>query len=163
VTKGKSLASRLRGWYVLAENLRPQVGRFPQLAADLEELAAMHAEASALISELVRLRSEARGATSRLRKLARRGDMLRTRMGAGLRSSLGFEAVELIQYGFRPRRSVPGDEAVKALRRKGAVMTQSSETGAASEGAGEFPAEISDERSGSLAGELLDEPSAEPS
>ncbi len=135
MTKGKSLASRLRTWHVLAENLRPEVGRFPQLAGDLEDLAAMHAEALALLSELARLRGAAQSATARLRKLARRGDMLRTRMGAGLKSSLGFEAVELVRYGFRPRRAQPG-EAVQALRRHDAGEPP----GPPADGSGEAPA-----------------------
>jgi hypothetical protein len=162
VTKGKSLPSRLRGWYVLAVNLRPEIGRFPQLADDLDRLAAMYAEAEALASELMRLRAAARDATTRLRRLARTGDMLRTRMGAGLRSSLGFEADELIKYGFRPRRAEPGDDAVAALRRKDAGAMP----GAADETAGEFSGELAAEPPGALsieleppAGEPFDEPS----
>jgi hypothetical protein len=116
LTKGKSLASRLYAWSMLTDNLRPDLQRFPHLAGDLEELAAMHAEASALVSELARLRSQAQQATSRLRKLARRGDMLRTRVGAMLKGSLGFESIDLVKYGFRPRRSRSADETEDVLQ-----------------------------------------------
>ena len=146
LTKGKSLASRLYTWRMLTENLRPDLPRFPQLAGDLEELAAMHAEASALVSELARLRGQAQQATSRLRKLARRGDMLRTRMGAGLRSSLGFESIDLMKYGFRPRRSRLDDEEVEALHRNGADAAEIA-AGAAGEGSGELPDALLDPRS----------------
>jgi hypothetical protein len=119
-TKRKGLVDRLRAWRVLAENLRGDLPQFPQLAGDLEDLAAMHAEAEALVRDLSRLRGQAEQTTARLRSLARRGDMLRTRMGAGLRSALGFESMQLIKYGFRPRRSRPGDDALKAPLREGA-------------------------------------------
>jgi hypothetical protein len=121
MTKSKGIASRMRTWFVLATNLRPHIGRFPQLADDLENLATMHEEASALVHELLRLRGEAHAATARLRKLARRADMLRTRMGAGLKSSLGFESAELIKYGFRPRRPWSSEGDVDALHRNDAA------------------------------------------
>jgi len=148
VTKGKGIASRMRAWYVLAENLRPHIGRFPQLADDLEELAAMHEEARGLAAEIMRLRGEAQRATGRLRRLARRADMLRTRMGAGLKSSLGFEADELIQYGFRPRRAQSGEYDPDAIHRNDVGETAGESTGAS-------PGEIS--------GEPEDALSAEPS
>jgi len=148
MTKGKGIASRMRAWYVLAVNLRPQIGRFPQLADDLEELAAMHAEAKGLAAEIMRLRGEAQRATGRMRRLARRADMLRTRMGAGRKSSLGFEADELIRYGFRPRRAQSGESDVDALRRNDV---------------GETAGESADASPGEIAGEPEDALSAEPS
>lgn len=172
LTKGKSLASRLYAWNMLTQNLRPDLQRFPHLAGDLEELAAMHAEASALVSELARLRGQAQQATSRLRKLARRGDMLRTRMGAGLKGSLGFESIDLIKYGFRPRRSPGSDDDVDALRRNdtaetaGGISAASSDEGSGEQGEAlldQRPTEIADGVAGELAHAPSLETSAEPS
>ena len=51
-----------------------------------------------------------------MRELTRRGDLLRTRMGASLRGQLGFENPLLIKYGFEPRPQRSGSRLRQDLR-----------------------------------------------
>jgi hypothetical protein len=113
-TNDRSLKTRLETWRLLAAHLRRDLVELPQLERDLAALEGLTAETSALLTETMRLRSELRDATVRLRGLSRRGDMLRTRIGAALRWALGYEHSQLIKYGFRPRRRSRVDERAPA-------------------------------------------------
>ena len=99
----RSQDGRLEMWRQMLANLHPDLDEFAHLERDFEALEGIHAEATALSAHLLVLRAQVRQATSRLRSLMRRGDMTRTRIGAGLRSSLGYDAKQLIRYGFHPR------------------------------------------------------------
>lgn len=110
VQERKALADRIQRWRVVTANLRPDLERFPQLEGNVADLEGMYAEAASLISELTLLRGRLQSATARLRALARRGDMTRTRIGAGLRAALGYESTLLVRYGFRPRRERLAEE-----------------------------------------------------
>jgi hypothetical protein len=108
--EGKTLAERVQRWSQVANNLRPDIGQYPQLEASLDDLERMEAEARALIAEIMTLQASLRTATSRLRLLARGGDMTRTRIGAGLRAAVGYDSPLLLRYGFRPRERHRLDE-----------------------------------------------------
>ncbi|HEY8020688.1 MAG TPA: hypothetical protein VIH93_06290 [Thermoanaerobaculia bacterium] len=107
----KTLVDRLYNWRLLATNLRNDLGEFPQLGGEVAELERIDAEATALIVEIAQLRGNLQRSTARLRVVARRGDMLRTRVGAILRGILGFDSIRLIGYGLRPRPRHQADEA----------------------------------------------------
>ena len=72
-----------------------------------------------------------------LRKLATKGDDLRSRIGANLQGKVGFRNEELIRYGFKPRqlpvkRSKKADEtAAKKQAAAAAAATQGQSPGAA--------------------------------
>ncbi|HXO20209.1 MAG TPA: hypothetical protein VOA87_09850 [Thermoanaerobaculia bacterium] len=102
-SKGRSLAERIATWNSLRTNLRQDVTDLPQVASDLDGMDQLAAEAQALFGQIQVLRGQVRVATLRLRKVGRDGDMLRSRIGATLRGALGFEAGQLLKYGFRPR------------------------------------------------------------
>ena len=101
--QGKSLPERTHRWYLFVSRAREYQDALPQLAADIEKLDGMFAEASALLAEIALLRAQARIATRRLRVLAREGDMLRTRMAANVRGHFGFDSPQLIGFGLEPR------------------------------------------------------------
>ncbi|MEP7013456.1 MAG: hypothetical protein ABJC13_24300 [Acidobacteriota bacterium] len=100
---GKTLAERLVRFDTLVNNLGRSIGDWPHLTEEVEELAAMLAEARALSARQDALRAEAQENTANLNRLADRADKLRNQIGAGIRSKLGFTSELLIQFGFRPR------------------------------------------------------------
>jgi hypothetical protein len=110
----KALADRVQSWRAVTDNLRNDLEQFPQLAGSLADLEGIDAEARALIAELSVLRARLQSKTARLRALARRGDMTRTRIGAGLRAALGYESAQLLRYGLRPRAQRRVDEGPAA-------------------------------------------------
>lgn len=72
-------------------------------AGSLSDLEGIDAEARTLIAGVSVLRARLQAETTRLCALARRGDMTRARIGAGLRAALGYESAQLLRYGLRPR------------------------------------------------------------
>ena len=106
----KALADRVQAWRGVTDNLRNDLEQFPQLEGSLADLEGIDVEARALMAEMSILRARLRTTTAHLRALARRGDMTRTRLGAGLRAALGYESAHLLRYGFKPRSQRRVDE-----------------------------------------------------
>jgi hypothetical protein len=68
-------------------------------------LASVHKEVLALVAKQAHYMAKAREVTAKIQKLSKHGDRLRGRIGASLRGKHGFDATELIRYGFKPRRT----------------------------------------------------------
>jgi hypothetical protein len=105
VSKGKSLADRKRRWGLLVDNRKRILAELPHLAGDLEDLEAVEKEVAALLARQAQYISKTREITKKLRSLAKRGDNLRGRIGAGIRWKYGFTADGLVGFGFTPHRS----------------------------------------------------------
>jgi hypothetical protein len=88
------------------------LAELPHLAADLEDLEAVNKEISVLLARQAQYIAKNREITKKLRSLAKKGDTVRGRIGAGLRWKYGFDGTDLIGFGFTPRRRkrLPGDE-----------------------------------------------------
>lgn len=100
---GKSKAERVSRWQSLVNHEADLLAEMPHLERDLAALREMVGEVSELFTEIANLRSQTRDAVQRLQELTRRGDLLRTRIGAGVRGHLGFENAALLRYGLDPR------------------------------------------------------------
>jgi len=105
VSQGKSLAERKRRWGLLIGNRKRILEELPHLAGDLEDLEAVEKEVAALLARQAQYISKTREITKKLRSLAKKGDNLRGRVGAGIRWKYGFTADALVGFGFTPHRS----------------------------------------------------------
>jgi hypothetical protein len=101
----RSRPERQRRWELLTANRQRILENLPHLDEDLSELEAIQKNVSSLIAKQVYYQGKAREVTTKLRLLTKRGDRLRGRIGASLRGEHGFDAMELIAYGFKPRRT----------------------------------------------------------
>ena len=101
--KGQSKAERVSRWQSLLNHEAELVAEMPHLAADLATLRELEKESRLLFARLSFLRGEMRKEVLRLREMTRSGDLLRTRLGAGVRGHLGFENPVLLKYGLKPR------------------------------------------------------------
>lgn len=99
----RSLSGRITRWRVLFQNTREILPEVPHLEGDLQELWGISEEVSALRAERMAQERSLRETTLKIRKLAKKGDSIRSRIGAGLKARFGFDAILLIQCGFTPR------------------------------------------------------------
>jgi hypothetical protein len=102
----KSSAERTTRWDVMVSNLKPSLPEMPFVADDLEELEEVLAQTRALEALKADLRSQARQASAKIKVMLRKGDSLRSRLGANLQGKLGFSDPTLAKYGVRPRSTV---------------------------------------------------------
>ena len=111
-SKKRSLAERRRRWSLLIDGRKRILEEMPHLAGDLAELETVNKEVAALFARQAQYIAKTREITKKLRSLAKKGDNLRGRIGAGIRWKHGFDGTALIGYGFTPRRSKrhPEDE-----------------------------------------------------
>jgi hypothetical protein len=122
-TKGSTNPERIARWKVMSVGLKPVLNELPLLAPLHTEL-----EEVILQSEQLDARSEALNAetreVNRLRdELVKRGDELRSRLGASLQTVHGFKSEKLIEFGITPRKSRGRDRKPRA-RRNGAQSPQ---------------------------------------
>ncbi len=101
--RGRSLSERFARWQVLVNNLK-EANLIPHVAEEIAQLEAMLAEARAFQDRQDHFRAQSQELTTKLTDLARRGDDLRSRLGANLQGKVGFRNEELIRYGFKPRK-----------------------------------------------------------
>jgi len=101
----RSLAERRRRWNLLVDNRRHIVADLPHLDGDLGDLDSVSKDVEAMVALQARYLANLREVTTKLRTMARKGDRLRGRIGASLRGQHGFDAIKLIQFGFKPRRT----------------------------------------------------------
>lgn len=126
-SKKRSLADRQRRWSLLIGNGKKILEEMPHLAEELQDLQAVNKEVAALLARQAQYVAKTREITKKLRSLAKKGDNLRGRLGAGIRAKHGFDGAALIQFGFTPRRSkrhledepgevaaIPGEEEAAA-------------------------------------------------
>ena len=100
----RSLSTRIGRWRVLFDNTREFLAEVPQIEGDVRELGAIADEVSALRAERLMQEKTLREITLKIRKLSKRGDSLRGRIGASLKGRFGFDSLLLIQFGFTPRK-----------------------------------------------------------
>ena len=100
----RSLSGRITRWRNLFTNVQEFLPEVSHLEGDLQELRGITDEVSALRAERMVQETKLREITLKIRKLAKKGDSIRGRIGAGLKSRYGFDAVLLIQCGFTPRK-----------------------------------------------------------
>lgn len=101
----RSRPERQRRWHLLVSNRQRILENLPHLDEDLGELESVQKNVQSLIAKQAYYLGKTREVTAKLRLLTKRGDRLRGRIGASLRGRHGFDALELIAYGFKPRRA----------------------------------------------------------
>ena len=104
-TKGSSVPDRIARWKVMTVGLRPQLGEFPSLVDLHAELESVTLQSEDLDARHEALKAETREVNRLRAELAKRGDELRSRLGATLQSAYGFRSEKLIEYGIPPRRA----------------------------------------------------------
>jgi hypothetical protein len=119
--RGNSGADRTSRWEVLLTNLKPSLQEMPHVADDLKALEELLPQARVLETQQADLRSQARTARSQLQEMLRKGDKIRSRLGATLKGKFGFSDEALVKYGFKPRPT--------ARRRKGGTPQTPPQTG----------------------------------
>ncbi len=111
----RSRPERQRRWHLLVSNRQRILESLPHLDEDLSELEAIQKNVHALVAKQAYYLGKTREVTTKLRVLTQRGDRLRGRIGASLRGEHGFDAMELIAYGFKPRRAKISPEETASL------------------------------------------------
>jgi hypothetical protein len=97
--------------------LKPQLGDFPLLAPLHAELEGVTLQSEELDVRHEALKAETREINRIRGELAKKGDDLRSRMGATLQTVHGFRSEKLIEFGIQPRR-VRGRD-LQARKRRG--------------------------------------------
>ena len=103
-SQNRSLSERRRRWELINSSRKEITAKLPHLEGDLADLASVTKEIASLNSRQAYYVGKAREVTGKLRLLSKHGDRIRGRIGASLRGILGYDAAELFQYGFNPRR-----------------------------------------------------------
>lgn len=111
----RSRPERQRRWNLLVSNRQRILETLPHLDEDLSELESIQKNVQSLVAKQAYYQGKARVVTTKLRMLTKRGDRLRGRIGASLRGEHGFDAMELIGYGFKPRRAKISPEETASL------------------------------------------------
>jgi hypothetical protein len=111
----RSRPERQRRWHLLVSNRQRIVENLPHLDEDLSELESVQKNVQSLVAKQAYYLGKTREVTAKLRLLTKRGDRLRGRIGASLRGRHGFDALELIAYGFKPRRAKISPEEKASL------------------------------------------------
>jgi hypothetical protein len=100
----RSLSARISRWRSLFSNAQEFLPEVPHIEGDLQELRDISEKVSALRAERMIQERSLRETTLKIRKLAKRGDQIRGRIGASLKGRYGFDSLLLIQFGFTPRK-----------------------------------------------------------
>ncbi|HSS50687.1 MAG TPA: hypothetical protein VLX28_17245 [Thermoanaerobaculia bacterium] len=103
-SQGRSLAQRRGRWNLIILSRKAIAEKLPNLVEDLDDLESVDKEIGTLSAKQAYYLAKVRETTRQLRTLSQRGDRLRGRIGASLRGRHGFDSLELIRYGFTPRR-----------------------------------------------------------
>jgi hypothetical protein len=103
-SQNRSLPERRRRWDLIISGRDRIAANLPHLEEDLGDLESVTKQIAALAARQAYYTAKAREVTGKIRLLSRHGDRLRGRIGASLRGKHGYDAAELIQYGFNPRR-----------------------------------------------------------
>jgi hypothetical protein len=128
-TARKSLAERSLRWSKVSEKGADLTAEMPELGEAVDELRSLPQEVTALTAQQSHHMAQARILTSKIGALAKRADHVRGRIGASLRGKYGFDARELISYGFKPRKWVKKDNADRGTRFSGPTGRNSSAQG----------------------------------
>ena len=118
-TKGSTNPERIARWKVMYTSLKPQLGEYPLLAPLHADLEGVILQSEELDARSEALKAEAREVNRLREELAKKGDDLRSRLGATLKTVHGFKSEKLIEFGIAPRKSRGRDRKPRA-RRNGA-------------------------------------------
>jgi hypothetical protein len=105
-TNGKSLPHRIQRWHHASEGARDLLADLPFIQPDLDELRDIAEEIHVLQAQHAQHVAQSQALTAKIRALAKRGDHIRGRVGAAVKSRFGFDSTELIQCGFKPHPQV---------------------------------------------------------
>ena len=112
----RSRAERQRRWDLVISGRQRILQHLPHLDGDLSDLESIQKDVRSLVAKQAYYLGKAREVTAKIQALAKRGDRLRGRIGASIRGRHGFDAMELIQYGFKPRLAKRTPEETGSLR-----------------------------------------------
>ena len=112
----RSRAERQRRWDLVISGRQRILQHLPHLDGDLSDLESIQKDVRSLVAKQAYYLGKAREVTAKIQALAKRGDRLRGRIGASLRGRHGFDAMALIQYGFKPRLAKRTPEETGSLR-----------------------------------------------
>jgi hypothetical protein len=130
-TKGSTNPERIARWKVMTVGLKPQLGDFPLLAPLHTELESVTLQSEELDARHEALKAETREINRIRGELAKKGDDLRSRMGATLQTVHGFRSEKLIEFGIQPRR-VRGRD-LQARKRRGQPKAEPASSGSITE------------------------------
>lgn len=116
-TKGRSKPERIARWKVMAVGLEPQLGELPLVVPLHTELKGIILQSEELDARHEALKAETQEINRTRDELADRGDELRNRLAAALKTVHGFDSERLIEFGVPPRRVRGRDK--KARKRRG--------------------------------------------
>ncbi|HEX7185678.1 MAG TPA: hypothetical protein VF756_27885 [Thermoanaerobaculia bacterium] len=98
-----TFSTKVRGWGLLRENLRPYLEEMPFLQPLFTEIESFVTAAEALHGEQELARARFRDITHRRQKMEQEGELLRRRVESHLRGVFGFVSDELVKFGMKPR------------------------------------------------------------
>lgn len=116
-TKGHTKPERIARWKVMTTGLEPQLGELPLLAPLHTELKGITLQSEELDARHEALKAETQEINRTRDEIAARGDELRNRIAATLKTVHGFDSERLIEFGIRPKRGRGRDK--KARKRRG--------------------------------------------
>ncbi len=116
-TKGNSKPERIARWKVMAVGLEPQLQELPLVVPLHTELKGIILQSEELDARHEALKAETQEINRTRDELATRGDELRNRLAAALKTVHGFDSERLIEFGIRPTRRRGRDR--KARKRRG--------------------------------------------
>ena len=106
MARAKVFSTRVRGWDLLNESVKPHLADMPQVQPLQTELQGLLDEARSLDTEQEETRSKLCDIVHRRKEVERRGETVRRRVEAHLRGSYGYTAEQLIKFGVKPRPRV---------------------------------------------------------
>lgn len=90
---------------LLSSTLKPQLEEMPHLKDESENLDALIAELKGLDSQQMALKGRLQEIIHQRQNAERRGQTLRSRIGAQLQGKLGFTNENLVSFGINPRKA----------------------------------------------------------
>ncbi|HYU36169.1 MAG TPA: hypothetical protein VEW48_28760 [Thermoanaerobaculia bacterium] len=115
-TQGRSKPERVARWKVMTTGLEPQLGEFPLLVPLHTELKGITLQSDELDAGQAALKAESQEINRIREELATRGDELRNRIAATLRTVHGFDSEKLIEFGVQPTRKRGRDRKPRQRR-----------------------------------------------
>ncbi|HXO21018.1 MAG TPA: hypothetical protein VOA87_13970 [Thermoanaerobaculia bacterium] len=99
----RSFKELLGDWQTLFNSITPHLPDMPHLAKDHAALAPLLAEAQTLEDQQELQKSQLLQTNDRRLQIIQQGRTLRNQLAAGLKSSLGLDNKQLVEFGLKPR------------------------------------------------------------
>jgi hypothetical protein len=115
-TKGSTNPERIARWKLMWVGLKAYMAEYPLLAPLHTELEGVILQSEQMDARSEALKAEAREVNRLRTELAKKGDELRSRLGATLQTVHGFKSEKLIEFGITPRKSRGRDRQPRARR-----------------------------------------------